>query len=507
MSAPSSSAAGPAFASRYDVVVVGGGNAAMSAALSARESGARAAVLECAPESERGGNGSFTAGAMRFGYDDVRALQQLMPELSPEDWSRYEFGGYPEQQFFEDIASMSQWRTDERLTEILVREGFDAALWLHSKGVRFLPYRRQGARSGDKIKWFGGLVVETVGGGIGLIDAEYKAAARAGIDVFYDTLVLDLLQDDGGAVSGVRARRHGVAHHIAAGAVVLASGGFEANPEWRARYLGPGWDLAKVRGSRHNQGSGIAMALAAGAQACGHWSGCHATSWERHAPAYGDRAIGELFSKHSYPYGVLINAEGKRFIDEGADFYLYTYAKCGRALLQQPDQFAWQVFDSQVKHLMHDEYRIRQVTRVVADSLEELVVKMGDVDKAQFLKTMEAYNAAAPRGRMLDPTVRDSLATSGLDIPKSNWAMPLEKPPFEAYAVTCGITFTYGGVKIDAQANVLDTADRPIPGLYSAGEMVGGIFYFNYPGGSGLTNGTVFGRIAGREAASHAAAT
>jgi tricarballylate dehydrogenase len=288
--------------------------------------------------------------------------------------------------------------------------------------------------------------------------------------------------------------------------VVLASGGFEANPEWRARYLGPGWDLAKVRGSRHNQGRGIAMALAAGAQTCGHWSGCHATSWERHAPTYGDRAIGELFSKHSYPYGVLVNAEGRRFIDEGADFYLYTYAKCGRALLQQPDQFAWQVFDSQVKHLMHDEYRIRQVTRVVADSLEELVAKMADVDEAQFLKTMAAYNAAVPRGRTLDPTIRDGLATSGLDIPKSNWAMPLEKPPFEAYAVTCGITFTYGGVKIDTRANVLDTADRTIPGLYSAGEMVGGIFYFNYPGGSGLTNGTVFGRIAGREAASHAAA-
>jgi tricarballylate dehydrogenase len=442
------------------------------------------AVLECAPESERGGNGSFTAGAMRFGYDDVRALQQLMPELSPEDWSRYEFGGYPEQQFFEDIASMSQWRTDERLTEILVRDSFEAAMWLHSKGVRFLPYRRQGAKSGDKIKWFGGLVVETVGGGIGLIDAEYKAAARAGVDVFYDAMVTSLLQDGGGAIRGVNARRNGEAHELQAGSVVLASGGFEANAEMRARYLGPGWDLAKVRGSRYNQGAGITMALAAGAQACGHWSGCHATSWDRHAPTYGDRAIGELFSKHSYPYGLLINAEGKRFIDEGADFYLYTYAKCGRALLQQPDQFAWQVFDAQVKHLMHDEYRIRQITKVTADSLEELARKMGDVDVAQFVRTVSAYNAAVPSGRMLDPTIRDGLATSGLDIPKSNWAMPLDRPPFEAYAVTCGVTFTYGGVKIDARANVLDTADRSIDGLYSAGEMVGGIFYFNYPGGS-----------------------
>jgi tricarballylate dehydrogenase len=403
MSLLTSSGATPAFASRYDVIVVGGGNAAMSAALSARESGARVAVLECAPESERGGNGSFTAGAMRFAYDDVRALQRLMPELSQDDWARYEFGGYPEQQFFEDIASMSQWRTDEKLTEILVRDSLEAAMWLQSKGVRFLPYRRQGAKSGDKIKWFGGLVVETVGGGIGLIDAEYKAAARAGVDVFYDAMVTSLLQDGGGAIRGVNARRNGEAHELQAGSVVLASGGFEANAEMRARYLGPGWDLAKVRGSRYNQGAGITMALAAGAQACGHWSGCHATSWDRHAPTYGDRAIGELFSKHSYPYGLLINAEGKRFIDEGADFYLYTYAKCGRALLQQPDQFAWQVFDAQVKHLMHDEYRIRQITKVTADSLEELARKMGDVDVAQFVRTVSAYNAAVPSGRMLDP--------------------------------------------------------------------------------------------------------
>jgi tricarballylate dehydrogenase len=176
-------------------------------------------------------------------------------------------------------------------------------------------------------------------------------------------------------------------------------------------------------------------------------------------------------------------------------------------VLRQPGQFAWQIFDAQVNHLMHDEYRIRQITKVTANTLDELVDKIEDVDRVQLRKTLADYNAAVRRDRPLDPTIRDGLRTDGLEIPKSNWATPLEVPPFEAYAVTCGITFTYGGIKIDAKAQVVDIDDRPIPGLYAAGELVGGIFYFNYPGGSGLTNGTVFGRIAGREGAHFAQTT
>jgi tricarballylate dehydrogenase len=488
---------------RYDVVVVGGGNAALSAALSAREHGASVVVLECAPIEERGGNSSYTAGAMRFAYDDIRDLQRLMPEVSANEWRNYEFPGYPEDAFFADLAATSQYRTDPVLSEILARDSYEAASWLHDKGVRFLPYRRQGARVGDKIRWFGGLVVEGVGGGIGLVDAEYRAAERAGIDVFYRTFATSLVRGDDG-VCGVEFRREGRRGRVDAGAVVLACGGFEANAEWRTRYLGPGWDLAKVRGCRYNQGDGIRMALDLGAQACGNWSGCHAISWERNAPTFGDRTIGELFSKHSFPYGIVINAEGKRFLDEGADFYLYTYAKYGQRVLQQPGQFAWQVFDAQVKHLMHDEYRIKQVTKVSADTLEQLVERIEDVDRRQLLATIRDYNAACARDREMNPTIKDGLSTRGLAIPKSNWATPIDKPPFEAYAVTCGITFTYGGIRIDASANVLDIDDQPIAGLYSAGEMVGGLFYFNYPGGSGLTNGTVFGRIAGRKGAEHA---
>jgi tricarballylate dehydrogenase len=296
-------------------------------------------------------------------------------------------------------------------------------------------------------------------------------------------------------------RNGGKEREIACGSVVLACGGFEANPEWRTRYLGPAWDLAKVRGCRYNQGDGIRMAIEQGAQAAGNWSGCHAISWDRNAPAYGDRTIGELFSKHSFPFGIVVNAEGRRFVDEGADFYLYTYAKYGHRVLQQPGQFAWQIFDAQTKHLLHDEYRIKQITKVTADTLEDLVAKIEDVDRVQLLKTIKEYNAACGRDRTFNPTIKDGLAAAAVTPPKSNWATPIEVAPFEAYAVTCGITFTYGGIKIDGDARVLDIEDAPIPGLFSAGEMVGGIFYFNYPGGSGLTNGSVFGRIAGRNAA------
>ncbi|WP_320177903.1 FAD-dependent tricarballylate dehydrogenase TcuA [Roseovarius pacificus] len=491
--------------SSFDVVVVGGGNAALSSAISAAEEGAKVALLERAPENERGGNSSFTAGAMRFAYEGKEDLQKVMPELGAKEWDGYEFGAYLADDFFQDIARMSQYRTDPTLTEVLTQQSLDTVKWLHGHGVRFLPYRRQGAKVGDKIKWFGGLVVETVGGGIGLVDAEYRAAEKVGVQVFYETSAIRV-GHDGSGVTEVVARKAGREISFSCSAVVLACGGFEANAEWRTRYLGPGWDLAKVRGSRYNQGDGLKIALEIGAQSCGNWSGCHAISWDRNAPVYGDRDIGELFSKHSFPYGIVVNSEGKRFLDEGADYYLYTYAKYGQRILQQPGQFAWQIFDAQTKHLLHDEYKIKQITKVQADTIEELVDRIEDVDKEQLLKTIREYNEAIVRDRPLDPTTKDGLAAKDIVPPKSNWATPIEEPPFEAYGVTCGITFTYGGIKINADASVLDVEDLPIPGVYSAGEMVGGIFYTNYPGGSGLTNGAVFGRIAGRSAA-HAAAS
>jgi tricarballylate dehydrogenase len=293
----------------------------------------------------------------------------------------------------------------------------------------------------------------------------------------------------------------GVEEEIHAKAVVIAAGGFEANREWRTRYLGAGWEMAKVRGTRFNTGDGIRMALDAGAQAYGQWSGCHSVSWERYAPDFGELDRPITASRNGYPFSLMINANGERFVDEGADFRNYTYAKYGRIVLEQPGSFAWHVFDSQVDHLLHDEYRSKGTTKVQANTIEELVAKMEDVHAPTFLKTVREFNAAVKRDASFNPNIKDGKCTEGLAINKSNWANPIEKPPYSAYAVTCGITFTFGGIKISPTTQVLDIEDAPLPGLYAAGELVGGLFYFNYPGSSGLMAGAVFGRIAGREAA------
>jgi tricarballylate dehydrogenase len=484
-------------ASSYDVIVIGGGNAAFCAALAARESGASVLVLEAAPEEERGGNSRFTAGGMRVAYNGVDDLARLMPDLTAEDKASTDFGVYAEDQFYDDLCRVTQYHTTPKLAETLVTKSFDTMLWMRGKGVRFAPiFGRQAFKVDGKFKFWGGLTVEAWGGGPGLIDALYAIGARNGIEVSYQSRALELLHDDDG-VHGVVVRIQGKSARLAANCVVLASGGFEANAEWRTRYLGPGWDLAKVRGTRFNTGDGIRMALEIGALPYGNWSGCHAVGWDRNAPEFGDLSVGDGFQKHSYPFGLLVNGRGRRFVDEGADFRNYTYAKYGRAILEQPGQFAWQVFDRKVLHLLRDEYRIKRVTKVTAQTLEELSGKLEDVDPKGFLEEARAYNAAVQTQVPFNPNIKDGRSTRGLPLEKSNWANTLDTPPFEAYAVTCGITFTFGGLRIDDNGNVLNTDGLPIRGLYAAGELVGGLFYFNYPGGTGLMSGSVFGRIAG----------
>ena len=488
------------FPESSDVVVVGAGNAAMCAALAAREQGASVIVLERAPEDESGCNTRFTAGAIRFAYNGVGDLRELMPDLTEEEVARTDFGTYTENQFFDDMARVTENRADPDLVELLVRHSRQTMMWLRGKGLRFVPiYGRQAFKVDGRFRFWGGLTVEAWGGGPGLVEAHKKAAEANGIRIFYGARAMSLRHGDDG-VHGLNVRYQGKSRALHCKAVVLAAGGFESNPEWRTRYLGPGWDLAKVRGTRFNTGDGIRMALDAGAAPCGNWSGCHAVGWDRNAPEFGDLAVGDGFQKHSYPFGVMLNANGERFVDEGADFRNYTYAKYGAVILRQPGQFAWQIFDKKVMHLLRDEYRIRQVTKVTANTLEELVGKLDDVNAPKALETLRAYNAAVRTDIAFDPNVKDGRRTEGLAVPKSNWANVLDTPPYEAYAVSCGITFTFGGLRITPDAQVVDTDGMAMPGLYAAGELVGGLFYFNYPGGTGLMSGAVFGRIAGSSA-------
>ena len=483
-----------------DVVVVGAGNAAACAALAAQEQGASVLMLEAAPQSDCGGNSRYTAGAMRVVFNGVDDLRRLIPDLTEAEIASADFGTYTREHFLDDMGRLTNYRTDPDLAETLVNNSLETLVWLRTKGVRFqASFGRQAFRENGRFKFWGGMACETWGGGEGLVEMEHKAVARVGIPIAYDTSALELLQQER-AVTGVRVRSGDKEVDIACKAVVLACGGFESNAEMRARYLGPNWDLAKVRGTRYNTGGGLRMALDAGALPFGHWSGCHSVGWDLNAPAFGDLVVGESYQKHSYPLGIMVNARGERFVDEGADFRNFTYAKYGRAVLEQPDMFAWQVYDAKTVPKLRDEYRIRQVTKVRADTLEELAMKLEGVDPAGFLRTVAQYNEAVMVEVAFNPATKDGRGTRGLRMPKSNWANRLDQGPFEAYAVTCGVTFTFGGVKISLEGEVEDTAGRVIPGLYAAGEMVGGLFYHNYPGGTGLTSGAVFGRIAGTSA-------
>ena len=490
----------------YDVIVVGGGNAALCAALAAKEVAKNVLVLERAPEDEAGGNSRFTAGLFRLAYRGPDDLKQLIPDLTPQEIENTDFGTYTEEQFLDDMARVTEYRCDPDLTEILVKRSFPTVKWMRERGVRFTAaWGRQAFKVGGKFKFWGGLTVEAVGGGPGLVESLTKIAQKSGIEIRYGARAISLIADDAG-VHGVVVKHNGKTQRVESKAVVLAAGGFQANTEWRTRYMGPGWELAKVRGTRFNTGDAIRMALDVGAAAHGNWSGCHAVAWDRNAPEFGDLAVGDAFQKHSYPWGVYINADGKRFVDEGADFRNYTYAKYGRVILTQPKQFAWQIFDAKVKQQLRDEYRIKQVTKITGNTLEELVSKMDDTDQKTALETLKKYNAAVRQDIPFNPNVKDGRRTEGLEVNKSNWANTLDTPPFEAYAVTCGITFSFGGLKITNDAQVINSDGEVIGGLYAAGELVGGIFWFNYPGGSGLTNGAVFGRLAGGNAGKFATA-
>lgn len=479
-----------------DVIVVGGGNAAFSAALAAAERGRSVILLERGSEHEAGGNSFYTAGATRVahrGLDDLRAIvehdvRHSVTEVPP----------YSTDEYITDLEKVTKNGNDPELTKVLVEEGLDAVRWLSGHGLKYrLMYERQSYQREDgTFLFWGGLHIGNVDGGQGLIRDHVRAARALGVDIRYGHHCVDLIMEQGRAV-GVTADVDGVMVDFFAQSVVLAAGGFEANAEMRREYLGEGWQNAKVRGTPLNTGDMIVAALKVGAAKAGDWNTCHSVAWDALAEDNeSNRELTNRLTRQSYPLGIVVNVEGLRFVDEGADFRNYTYAKYGRDILAQPESIAYQVFDAELRPMLRtEEYDMPGIGEITADTIEDLADKL-EIHAASFLRTVAEFNAAIDREKPFDPTIKDG-RSAAVTPPKSNWAMPIETGPFYAYPVTCGITFTFGGIKSDTHGRVQDSSGNTIPGLFVAGEMLGGLFSRNYPGGTGLAAGMVFGRRAG----------
>ncbi|MGH3096230.1 MAG: FAD-dependent tricarballylate dehydrogenase TcuA [Streptosporangiales bacterium] len=487
-----------------DVVVVGAGNAALTAALAARESGASVLVLEAATEELRGGNSRFSGAIFRIAHDGLDDLLPLVTEESRSWRDRVRVGPYSRERYLSDLDTVTGGQYDRELTDRVIDESYDTVRWMHGHGVaweltvgKLIDPDKIGPDEVYELPAGGAFRAEDEG--VGLMANLFAAAERAGVEVWYDAPVVDLLMD-GSTCTGVLVRRPDGDVRVN-GVVVLAGGGFEANPELRQRWLGPGWDMVKVRGTRYNQGAPLTAAMRAGGQAYGHWGGCHAVPIDNAAPAVGDLRMTDKYSRYSYPYAVMVNSAGQRFVDEGEDEVWLTYAKTGSAVRSQPGGWAVQIFDQKTVHLLEPRYSTG--VPVEADSLDGLAGKLG-LDPVALQSTVDTFNAACPGGEFT-AFGKDGLTARPDGQPvKSNWAQRIDEPPFVAYTVACGITFTFGGLRIDTDARVLDITERPMPSLYATGELTGGFFYHNYPAGSGLVRGAVFGRIAGRNAATAA---
>ena len=476
-----------------DVIVVGGGNAGFTAAHAAAARGRRVVLLERGAPDEAGGNSYYTAGATRVPHD---GLEDLRPFIEHDErHSRSTVPAYSAADFRDDLIKVTEGRNDPQLTEVLVAEARPTVEWLASLGVKYrLMYERQAYdRPDGSFLFWGGLHIGNVGGGEGLIADHTRVAIEEGVEIRYGQHVTDLVTD-GDRVVGVRLVDGG---ELRADSVVIAAGGFESDPEMREAELGTGWANAKVRGTPFNTGELLTAALCIGAARGGDWSTCHSVQWDAFTEHNeSNRELTNRLTRQSYPLGIIVNRDGARFLDEGADFRNYTYAKYGREILAQPGSVAWQLFDQTLRPMLRaEEYEMPGISVETADTIGELAVRIG-VPVSALERTVSDFNGSIDRSITFDPTVKDGRRADVVP-PKSNWASPLETGPFYAYGVTCGITFTFGGLKTDTHGRVEREDGTLIDGLFACGEALGGLFSKNYPGGSGLTAGMVFGRRAG----------
>lgn len=479
-----------------DVIVVGGGNAGFAAVHAANERGRKVILLEAGTEELSGGNSFYTAGATRITHNGLEDLQSFIAD--DDRHSVTEVPPYTKEDYLGDLEKVTQGKTDPELAAVLVDEARPTVEWLTSLGLKYrLMYERQAYENPDgSYLFWGGLHVGNVDGGEGLIKDHTRVALDMGAEIRYAHRVRRLIIEDGKVV-GVVAEHDGAEVELRAESVVMTAGGFESDPALRAKYLGERWANAKVRGTPYNRGDLIEAALEIGAARGGDFTTCHSIQWDAEHPINESNSeLTNRLSRQGYPLGILVNKDGERFLDEGEDYRNLTYAKFGGVVLQQPESRAYQVFDADLRpNLSKADYEMPGVSVYTADTIEELAAQL-DLDQEAFVKTVKDYNENINEDATYDPNVLDG-RYSEVTPRKSNWAKALDQGPFYAYPVTCGITFTFGGVKTDTNGRVLNEAGEHIDGLYAAGEMLGGLFSHNYPGGSGLAAGMVFGRRAG----------
>jgi tricarballylate dehydrogenase len=485
---------------KCDVVVGGGGNAGLVAAIAARNKGKNVLLIEKGPKKSRGGNTRFTDGRFKIAAESDRDIISLVEEAKLPK-GELEIEPPSKDEFYNLAMKLSEGCADKRLTEIFVNKSFETVMWMKEQGVKWELSTMTCYEKKGRLFWPSTAMILQASGlsGESLVEMLYGVVENRGIEVLYETAAQSLITHADGGVCGVLAKGVEGMVQIDAKAVILACGGFQADPAWRRSFLGENWDLIKIRGTRYNTGEGIKMALGIGAQATGHWGGCHAAPVSEDSPMVECASAGS--QRYYWDYSIMVNRNGERFLDEGENFRDHTYAKFGKEVLKQPGSVAFQIFDAKVTPLLVDMGYPTGV-RVENNSLKELAEEL-DINVERFLQTVKEYNEAVVDEKPFVTYKLDGRRTKGLKIDKTNWAQRIDTPPYWGYAVVCGLTMTYGGIKTNEKAQVIDTSDRPIKGLYAVGEATGGFFYHNYIGGTGLTRGAVMGKIAGTEAASN----
>jgi len=484
-----------------DVIVIGGGSAALEAGIAARQAGARSVVLlEKAPQQESGGNAQFSHVGFRFVHSGADELRGFFPQVPEERFRRMQIPAYTRQNFLDDLNRVTQGRIDPVLADCLVDHSNAAVHWMQDIGVTWEPEKV--TEVDGKLYLPGGHHIHPIGGGPGMLNQLRDIAFnRSGVEIRYESRVRAVHGNDR-RVEGVRVSTPDGEYDMTARAIVVCSGGFQANAEMRARYLGANADLMKVRGSKHNTGEVLHMLLALGVKAAGHWQGAHMSPIDLKAPDVETPAMadgrGNTMNRYDYQFGITVNALGQRFFDEGEAKHAYTYAKTGRAVLNQPGGVAWQIYDQTGIDLFRHG-RDYPATMVEASTLAELATKIG-IEPEPFLRTVQEFNAACRQDVAFMAGELDGKGTVGITPKKSNWAVPLTRGPFRAYPVTAGVTFSFGGVQVDTQARVINTSHQPIEGLFASGDVIG-LFFHNYPSCTGQTRNAVFSLLAGRNAA------